>query len=248
MKRMMLFIFITAFLAVKPTTAQSFELSVEHEHTLRNCRGKLLITPDKIEYQTDHKQDARSWQYTELRQLKVLSPISLELVTYEDQARLAGRDRIFKFTLLAGQITPEISDLLMKTAPRPIVTSILVPEPEEPRFTVLVKHVRPLNGSLGTLKIYGDRVVYEAAGKVTESRYWRYSDIQNFSHSERYRFEIVTYEDGIGGLKAYNFQLREELSAPAYDYVWARVYPSKFHRDDHLAQPAAESRPSPTSK
>lgn len=234
-------IFGSVFLLGPLAHAQSFTLQVEHEHTLRNCRGRLAITPDKIEFQTGHKKDAQSWQYTELRQLKVLSPISLELVTYEDQPRLAGRDRLFKFTLLAGQITPEIGALLMKAAPRPIVTSVLIPGQDEPRFTVLVKHVRPLDGSLGTLKIYGDRIVYEASGKVTESRFWRYSEIQNFSHSERYRFEIVTYEDGIGGLKAYNFQLREELPAGAYDYVWEHVYPSKFQRQEKLAAPSNES-------
>ncbi len=197
---------ITLFLVFlpMPAAAQSYQFAAEHLHTLRNCRGTLVITPDGIAYQTDHKKDAQSWPYTELRQLKVLSPISLEIVTYEDQSRLAGRDRIFKFTLLSGQITPEISALLMKAAPRPIVTSVQPPTHDEPRFTVLVKHVRPLNGSLGTLKIYADRIVYEASGNVTESRYWRYSDIQNFSHSERYQFEIVTYEDGMGGLKAYN--------------------------------------------
>jgi hypothetical protein len=234
---------ITLFLVFlpMPAAAQSYQFAAEHLHSLRNCRGTLVITPDGIEYQTDHKKDARSWQYTELRQLKVLSPIALELAMYEDQPRLAGRDRIFKFILLTGQITPEIGALLMKAAPRPIVTSVLIPGQDEPRFTVLVKHVRPLNGSLGTLKIYGDRIVYEASGKVAESRYWRYSEMQNFSHSERYRFEIVTYEDGIGGLKAYHFQLREELPAGAYDYMWTRVYPSKFQRQEKLAAPSNES-------
>jgi hypothetical protein len=240
MKRITSIALLTWGLAL-PAMAQSFEFPVEHEHTLRNCRGKLVITADKIEYQTDHKKDTQSWQYTELRQLKVLSPVALELVTYEDQPQLAGRDRIFKFTLLSGQITPEIAALLIKVAPRPIVTSVLPPVQDEPRFTVLVKHVRPLNGSLGTLKIYADRIVYEASANVTESRYWRYSDIQNFSHSERYRFEIVTYEDGNGGLKAYNFQLREELPTGIYDYVWTRVYPSKFQHQEKLPQPSTES-------
>jgi hypothetical protein len=239
MKRIAFIVLLTLGLAL-PAMAQRFEFPVEHEHTLRNCRGKLIITEDKMEYQTDHKKDAQSWQYTELRQLKVLSPVALELVTYEDQMRLAGRDRIFKFTLLSGQITPEITALLMKVAPRPIVTSVLPPVQDEPRFTVLVKHVRPLKGSLGTMKIYADRIVYEASDNETESRYWRYSDIQNFSHSERYRFEIATYEDGIGGLKAYHFQLREELPTGIYDYVWTRVYPSKFQRQEKLSQPSNE--------
>lgn len=240
MKRLTFIALLTLELAL-PAMAQSFEFPVEHKHTLRNCRGKLIIAADKIEYQTDHKKDAQSWQYTELRQLKVLSPISLELVTYDDQPRMAGRDRIFKFTLLSGQISPEISALLMKASSRPIVTSVLLPAQDEPRFTVLVKHLRSLNGSLGVLKVYADRIVYEASRKVTKSRYWRYSDIQNFSHSERYRFEIVTYEDGIGGLKAYHFQLREELPAGIYDYMWTRVYPSKFQHQEKLPQPSNES-------
>ena len=71
----------------------------------------------------------------------------------------------------------------------------------------------------------------------SDSRYWRYGEIQNFSQSERYRFEIVSFEDKFGGPKAYNFQLREALPATAYDYVWARVYPSKLRREDRLAQP-----------
>ena len=241
MKPFILHIMLAVLGCALRVVAQSFEFPVEHEHTLRNCRGKLVVTADKIEYQTDHKKDARSWPYTELRQLKVLSPSSLELVTYEDQPRLAGRDRSFKFTLLTGQITPDISALLRSAAPRPIVTSVLMTAQDEPRFTVLVKHVRPLTGSLGTLKIYADRIVYEAAGKVAESRYWRYRDIQNFSHSERYRFEIVTYEDGIGGLRAYHFQLREELLTGIYDYVWTRVYPSKFQRQEKLSHPSNEA-------
>ncbi|MBS1806642.1 MAG: hypothetical protein JST84_00450 [Acidobacteria bacterium] len=242
MKRFLMTVLWTMLGFALPAVAQSFEFQVEHEHTLRNCRGKLVITPERIGYQTDHKQDTRSWQYTELRQLKVLSSTSLELVTYEDQTRLAGRDRIFKFTLLAGKLTPEVSALLMKAAPRPIVTSVLLSAQEEPRFTVRVKHLRPLKGSIGTLKIYRDRIVYEASDKITESRYWRYSDLQNFSHSERYRFEIVTYEDGIGGLKAYDFQLREELPAGIYDYVWGRIYPAKFQPQEKLLQPSNESK------
>ena len=239
MKRIAFIVLLALGLAL-PAMAQSFEFPVEHEHTLRNCRGKLVVTAEKIEYQTDHKKDAQSWQYTELRQLKVFSSVSLELVTYEDQTRLVGRDRIFKFMLLSGQITPEISALLLKAASRPIVTSVLPPVLDEPRFTVLVKHVRPLKGSLGTLKIYADRIVYEATDNETESRYWRYSDIQNFSHSDRYRFEIVTHEDGIGGFKAYNFQLREELPVGSYDYVWTRVYPSKFQRQEKLSPTSNE--------
>lgn len=234
MKRMMLIIVIAAFFGMKPAAAQSFELSVEHEHTLRNCRGKLVITPEKIEYQTDHKPDARIWEYVEIRQITVVSPVELQLATYEDQKQMAGRDRIFKFRLLEGRITPEISSLLLEKATRPIATSVMPQSAGVPQFEVPVKHLHTFGGCSGTLKIYADRIVYES---LTDARYWRYGDVQNFSQSERFRFEIVTFEDKIGGSKAYNFQLREELPVRAYDYVWAHVYPSKYRRDDRLVQP-----------
>ena len=234
MKKHLLATFLVVFFAATHAVAQSHEFSVEHAHALRNCRGKLLITPEKIEYKTEHRRDARIWEYVEIRQITVASPVELELTTYEDQKRMVGRDRIFKFRLLEGRLTPEISALLWEQATHPLVTSVPPQSEGTPLFAIPVKHLHTFGGCSGTLKIYGDRVVFESQ---TDARFWRYSDIHNFSHSERFRFEIVSYEDKVGGAKAYNFQLKEELPALAYDYVWARVYSSKFRRDDRLAQP-----------
>jgi hypothetical protein len=89
-------------------------------------------------------------------------------------------------------------------------------------------------------------VVFESKDMPSDSRYWRYGDIQSFSQSERYHFEIISFEDKFGGPKAYNFQLRKDLPATAYDYVWARVYPSKLRRDERLAQPG--NSPAPSNK
>lgn len=233
------FLMVAAIFIFAPglATAQSFELPVEREHTMRDCRGTLVISTDRIEYRTDHKQDARAWRYDELRQIKIESPAEIKLVSYEDRKLMLGRDRVFKFKLLEGEISPEISAFLMERATRPLVTSVAPATEGELRFEVPVKHLHKFGGCLGTLKIYSDRAVYESKEMPQDARYWRYSDIQNFSQSERFRFEIVTFESKFGGPKAYNFQLREELPAEAYDYVWARVYPSKFRRDDQLAQP-----------
>ncbi len=224
----------SVFLLVPLAHAQSFTFQVEHEHALRNCRGTLIIAPERIEYQTSEKRDARIWEYVEIRQITVVSPVEMELATYEDQKRMAGRDRIFKFRLLEGRITPEVSALLLEKTTHPLVTSVPPQCEGEPQFAIPVKHLHTFGGCSGTLKVYADRVVFESQ---TDSRFWRYSDIQNFSQSERFRFEIISYENGVGGPKAYNFQLREELPATAYDYVWARVFPSKLRSDHRLAQP-----------
>jgi hypothetical protein len=225
------------FFAVKPASAQSYELPVEHECTFRSCRGTLVITPERIEYKSAHKEDdARTWRYTDLRQIKIESPTSIELVSYEDQKRMLGRDRVIKFKVIGGEITPEISALLAERATRPVVTSVAPATKDAPAFEAPVKHLHRFGGCIGTLKIYPDRVVYESEDRPSDSRCWRYGDIQNFSQSERYRFEITTFEDKFGGPKAYNFQLREALPAQAYDYVWARVYPSKFRREEPISR------------
>lgn len=238
MCRLSLILFAIIFFAVSPVEAQSYEFSVEHEHTLRSCRGKLVITPEKIEYQTEHKDHARVWRYNELQQIKVESPKQLELVSYEDKKWRLGLDRVFKFKLLEGEITAEISALLLERATRPLVTSVAPAHEDAPAFETPVKHLHRFGGCLGTLKIYPGHVVYESKDMPSDSRYWRYGEIQNFSQSERFRFELVTFEDKFGGPKAYNFQLKEELPATAYDYVWARVYPTKFHHGGSVVQPA----------
>jgi hypothetical protein len=228
MKRWLLLTVLTLLLATVPAAAQNYEFPVQHDHTMRSCRGTLVITPEKIEYKTTHEKHARVWQYVELQQVKVESKTRLELLTYEDEKRLAGRDREWTFRLLEGVITPEISALLLAQVARPLVTSVPPVTEGSTRFEVPVKHLHNFGGCSGTLRIYADRVAFESAEKPEHSRFWRYTDIQNFSQSERFRFEIVTFEAGIGGPKSYNFQLKQELPAQAYDYVWARVYPSKL--------------------
>jgi len=238
MNRILLTGTLLIFFAVNTASAQSYEISVKHEHTFRDCVGTLVITPERIEYKTAHKQDARVWRYTDLRQIKIASPTSIELVSYEDQKRMLGRDRAFRFKLLEGEITSEISALLIERATRPVVSSVNPTTEDALAFEAPVKHLHRFGGCIGTLKLYPDRLVYESQDMPSDSRYWRYSDVQNISQSERYRFEIGAFEDNFGGPKAYNFQLREELPATAYDYVWARVYPSKLRREERFAQRA----------
>jgi hypothetical protein len=228
MKRWITLIALTLLLATAPAAAQSYEFPVEHDHTLRSCRGSLVITPEKIEYKTAHEKHARAWRYVELQQVKVESKTRIELLTYEDEKRLAWRDREWRFKILEGEITPEISALLLAQSARPLVTSVPPVTEDSPRLEVSVKHLHTLGGCSGSIRIYADRVAFESVERPDHSRFWRYTDIQNISQSERFRFEIATFETGFGGPKSYNFQLKQELPARAYDYVWDRVYPSKL--------------------
>ncbi len=224
------------FFAPRLAVAQTYGFQVEHQHRLRNCRGTLTVAPEKIEYKTTHTKDSRSWPYMDIRQIKIESPTRIEIVTYEDQERLFGRDKIFKFRLLQGQITPEVAALLMAKATHPLATSVMPVAAGSPTYQLPVKHLHPFGGCEGVLSIYPDRVTYESKEKPTDSRYWRYADIQSFGYPTRYRFEITTFEDKFGGpTKVFNFQLKENLPSRAYDYVWVRVYPSDFYPSERAA-------------
>jgi hypothetical protein len=231
MKRRMLVIFALVFpLLSVIAAAQSFEFSVEREGLLRNHSGRLVIKADGIEYSADQKNESRSWRFTDIQQIKIESPTEIEILTYEDQRQMLGRDRIFRFRLLEGKVTAEISALLAAKASRPVATSV-APAPEvEPNYEIAVKHLHPFGGCEGALKIFPDHVSFKSADKPEHSRYWRYSDIQSFSRSSRYRFEVNTFEDKFGGpTKAYDFQLKEDLPATAYDYIWVRVNPVELY-------------------
>ena len=141
MKTSMLIFVLLLFGAALPAAAQVHEFPVEHDHAWRSCRGALVITPERIEYKTESKEHARAWTYSELKQIKVVSPTALELTSYEDQRLMLGRDRVFAFKLLEGEITPEISMLLMERATRPLVTSVPPTSEGEPRFSAPVKHL-----------------------------------------------------------------------------------------------------------
>ncbi len=249
MRKLFLGMFVAALVTVpRVGVAQAFDFAVEHQHTFRNCRGTLSITADTIEYKTNHKEDSRSWKYVDIRQIKIDSPTSLEIVGYEDQKRMLGRDRIFKFKLVQGQISQEVSALLMANATRPVATSVLPETAGSPVFEIPVKHLHTLGGCAGVLKIYPDRVTYESSDEPSESRYWRYTDIQNFGRSSRYRFEITTFEDKTGGpTRAFNFQLKQDFPETAYDYLWLRLNPTDYYPQQKTAtQPETPppSRPS----
>jgi hypothetical protein len=135
-------------------------------------------------------------------------------------------------------MTPEVSALLMARATRPIVTSVFSVTGGPPTFEMPVKHLHTFGGCEGVLKIYPDRVNYESATQPADSRYWRYGDIQNFGHPTRYRFEITTYEDKLGGpTRVFNFELKEDFPAQAYDYLWLRLNPSEYYPYDKRVPP-----------
>jgi len=209
--------------------AQTFEYKVRHHHTLGGCTGTLRITAEGIAYLTARAQDARTWKFEEIRTLEVRSPAEIAVVSYEDQKRFLGKDRIFEFELLDKKATPDLSSFLLSHVKRPMELAVL-PEVElKPVFEIPVKHLHTIVGATGVLRIYPDGVVFQAL-KQEDSRFWRLSDIERFSQPDRFRFQIVSYVPRAGGpTEVYNFQLMKDLPEGTYDYLWVHLHPSSYY-------------------
>ncbi len=211
--------------------AQNFEYAVKHHHALKDCRGTLKIAPGGVEYKTAHAKDSRTWRFDEIRTLEIKSQTKISVVTYEDQKRWFGKDKIFEFTLLDKEATPELSAFLLSHVKRPMELAVVPEEGTKPAFEMAVKHVHTVVGAMGMLQIYPDRIVFRSS-KTGDSRYWRLSDIQRVSQPDRFRFQIIGYVPKAGGpTEAYNFQLLEDLPEGVLDYLWVRLHPSSYYPD-----------------
>ena len=202
-----------------------FSLSAKRSHLVGSSSGTLLITPDGIVYDTTDKADVRRWNYVEIKQLQILSPKRIVVLTYEDRGWLRfGADRSFDFELREGIVNPELIAFVLAHTDRPVVTAVLPPVSQTPLFRQLVKHERHARGSDGVLLMYDDALVY-GTEQGTATRYWRFRDIFAVLPLGRDRLQILVYEGGAGEIRPFTFDLKSDMSDDFARALWARVNP-----------------------
>jgi hypothetical protein len=222
--------FLLMFLCgVVGSSAQDFQYTVQHHHTLKDCRGVLKINSDGIVFTATKGLDSRKWTFDDIRILEILSSSSISIVSYEDQKRWLGKDKVFEFTLVDKKLTPDLSLFLLNRVKRPMKIAVIPEISDKPVYELSVKHLRTITGTRGILQIYPDKVVYRTP-LSRDSRYWRLQDIERFSQPDRFRFQIVSYAQKAGGPnESYDFQLIEDLPEGVYDFLWVRLHPSSYY-------------------
>ena len=202
-----------------------FSLTVKRPHMLGSSSGTLRITSLGIEFDTTDKANARRWTYADIKQLQILSPERIDVLTYEDQGWLkGGADRRFNFELREGAVSPEIVAFVLAHTERPVLTAVLPPLSKTPLFRLLVKHERHGRGSEGVLLMYDDALVYGTEG-TRDTRYWRFTDIFAVLPLDRERLQVLAYEGGAGELRPFTFQLKSAMPEEFARNLWARVNP-----------------------
>ena len=204
--------------------AQEFKYKVRQDRLIGHRDGELIISTDHVEFRTKKANDSRSWAYGEIKLFEILSPTRVRVWTYQNR-KLMVQEESFSFNIVEGRIDQQASDFLRDHISRPLVTSLTDDETgSEPLAEIPVKHLHRLSGCQGVLRVYADRLIYEAA-EGHDSRSWRWTDIRAVGRPDVDRFEVLTFEPQFGGPKrSFNFILKEQLADKTYDFIWSRVF------------------------
>ena len=207
---------VSPAVSAQPSTG-SYELAVKGA----GSRGRLVFTVSEVAFDAVDANRSQRWQYTELKQIRVLSPQAIAFDTFEDGSRWRfGADRTVEFDVVEGTIDGSLVGFLLGNIGRPVTSAVLPAGLGEPIVRVIAKHLRGRKGTHGAIAVYGSGLAYESAD-ATGSRYWRFSDIQSIQRISPYRLLVDVYEHGT--VRPFSFELKEPLAESAFDDVWDRV-------------------------
>ncbi len=196
--------------------------------------GTLTVSDSGIAFEETGKDGKKRkhpqvwrWAYQDIQQLKI-SPKSLTVLSYKDNAWKFGADRQYDFDLVSDGNFTNAYELLRNRLDQRLVAEI-PDKVSQPLWEIPVKHLLRFGGDEGVLQVEGDAIVYRSQ-KQGESRTWRYEDIENISSSGPFQLTVTTFERAkthYGNLKGFNFELKQRLDDARYNDLWLRLNRSK---------------------
>ena len=190
--------------------------------------GTLTITDAGVSFEETYKDGKKPehphawrWAYQDIQQLK-MGPTSLTVLTYQDNKWKLGADREYKFDLVSDNTFEDAYQSLKGRLDQRFVAEAVL-------WEIPVKHLLRFGGDEGVLQVGSDEIVYRSA-KKSESRTWRYQDIDSIGSSGLFQLTITTFERAkthYGNLKGFNFELKQPLEEARYNDLWLRLNQSK---------------------
>lgn len=91
---------------------ESYTLMVEHDHVVGSCNGKMIITAEGIDFQSDKSEDARRFGYSDISKVATEGPYLLKLWSYENDAKKLGKDKLYSFRVKGGGVSEKCLDFI----------------------------------------------------------------------------------------------------------------------------------------
>jgi hypothetical protein len=209
-----------ALWAAGPARAETFTYRVKHSHTVGHCQGVLVVGENDIRYQADTRTDSRIWTYLDIKKVESPSVRKLAIYTHESQTMQLGREKVFDFEFIEGEVTDELYNFIVNRLARPQSP----PPPSTPpggRWELAAKHLHTFSGCEGTLKVTDTYIEY-VTDNVKDTRVWKYLDIKRLDSPSSYLLSIYTYEDTtwqFGRDRVFRFELKEPIEPQVYEFI-----------------------------
>jgi hypothetical protein len=206
-------------------SAETFPVTLEKTFW-RDGKGTVEIGDQGITFTAAKKKQSRDWKWLDIQYFDRISSKEFVVLTYEDDPRLLGRDKQFRFRIMRGELSDALFASISAHLKRP-VTDRVAPVDVGGAYTIPVKHEHALGGCEGDLKFAADTIYYVTKHEP-DGRTWRMDrDIVSVWSDDPYRLEIRAYDNNrreFSRTATYRFDLKEKLDPDFYRRLKLKLY------------------------
>ncbi|HEV2418748.1 MAG TPA: hypothetical protein VGX94_13180 [Terriglobia bacterium] len=218
--------------AQRSATIQAWRSPARLHHGSLTIPGTLMLNEAGIHFRP-LKGAPLNWTFPEI-QTFYLTPHELKVRSYVNRGWHLPGVKTFRFTL-ASAVPPRVAAELATRVGKPSRNAD--PDPNLPGFANLpARHPALLGGSNGVLRFDQNGINYMAA-PGSDSRSWRWEDIQTLAHPDPYHLTVGGYRE------TYSFELKQPMSEALFDQLWDYVYARGLQLGIHSGRDADNSRP-----
>lgn len=221
--RTLALVMIGAAVGSASAAADPLSIRVRRDALFGDSNGTLVFRDDAIEFQTHDAAGPRRWAYDKLTRVVIDSPTKLRLRAGDDRAWLClGTLGRYSFTVLDGELKPELVEFLLRRVPAPVVSKI-APTDQAWVFRLAARHERRRHSPDGELLLASDGSIGFVSGKQDATRFFRRRDIAAALPLDGNRLQIDVNETQGGRPKPYVFRLQQPLPTAAYELLWTQI-------------------------
>jgi len=202
-------------LLVAAAVAQPVEFSVSWKRLLRDKAGSLTVAASGVRFDSADGTASIELPLADIRRADLSDPKAVSFETYDVLKRKLEGRRVYTFRFTVKENRDELARFLVDNLKRPVIAGY--PLPEEAAFHIPAWHRRGLGGSHGDVEI-GEGGIRFVSKRAEDSRTWLFRDIESIGSAGPFHFRIST------AAETYSFDLKERLSAEAYELAWQKVY------------------------
>lgn len=196
-----------------PKDSPSWHSPARLQKNLGKESGEIVIQAAGVEFRPD-KGSNLNWSFLDI-QTFLLSPHRLMIETYKNRMHHVPGMQRYRFEL-SQDVPSAVATELARGVGRPSQNAVL--DPALPNLGNIPAHHRTRTGGTNGILRFGDGGIEYVTSSSSDSRNWRWADLQTLSNPAPYTLFVFGYRD------TYTFDLKEPLSRALFDRLTDEIY------------------------